>query len=68
MNKHEWIEHLRSDIATLEEDAQGQTRLAEHQKSFPDQQAVTLSFANSLRLWAEQTRIQLKRLEDQSFD
>jgi hypothetical protein len=63
MTVHEWIAHLRHQIAMLEEDARKQRRLAEHQKPFPDQQAKTIRYADSLEAWAEQTRQQLKRFE-----
>jgi len=49
----------------LEEDARSQRRLSEYQKSHPDQQAKTLRYAESLEAWAEQTRQQMKRFEEQ---
>ena len=52
----------------LEEDARGQRRLAEYQKSHADQQAKTLKYAESLEAWAEQTRQQMKRFEEQGED
>ncbi len=64
MNKQEWAEHLRSQIAKAEEDAEGQRQLAEYQKSFPEQQRLALHFANELDRFAEEFRQQLKRLEE----
>ena len=52
----------------LEEDARGQRRLAEYQKALPDQQEKTLRYAESLEAWAEQTRQQMKRFEEQGED
>ena len=49
----------------LEEDARGQRRLSEYQKSDPDQQVKTLKYADSLDAWAEQTRQQMKRFEEE---
>jgi hypothetical protein len=68
MTKHEWIAHLRHQVSMLEEDARGQRRLAEYQKSHADQQAKTLKYAESLEAWAEQTRQQMKRFEEQGED
>jgi hypothetical protein len=52
----------------LEEDARSQRRLAEYQKSHPDQQSKMLRYAESLDDWAEQTRQQMKRFEEQAED
>ena len=47
----------------LEEDARGQRRLAEYQKSDADPQRKTVEYAEMLQGWADQTRQQLKRFE-----
>jgi dsDNA-binding SOS-regulon protein len=65
MTRREWIAHLRNQIGMLEEDARAQKRLAEYQKSEADQQRKTLDYAEMLEGWAEQTRQQLIRFEQQ---
>ena len=64
MTKEEWIRHLKREFAGYEKDAQAQKRLAEIQKSLPDQSAKTMRLAELLRATAEYTRQTLKELEE----
>ena len=64
MTKEDWIRHLKREFAVYEKDAQDQRRLAELQKSLPDQSAKTMRLAELLKNTAEHTRQTLKELEE----